>query len=120
MEKIVHSGSRSLSFSKDLIPIILDDLANEFAVLLGLEGQLSRKPSELTPSGQYLFGLCCACMESSCSSLNFEKDFDQDEIEIACPILLLDELMDAEHSDIAKIVGKGLLKLTSKGAYKIA
>lgn len=120
MDRIVQAGSRSLSLSKDKVPGILDDLANEFAILLGLEGQLSKKPSQLTPSGQYLFGLCCACMESSCHSLNLEEILNQDVVNISCPILLLDELMDAEHSDIAKTVGKGLLKLTSKGAIVIA
>ena len=120
LDRIMQAGYKSLSFSKEKVPIILNDLAIEFATLLGLKGQLSKNPSELTPSGQYLFGLCCACMESSCHSLNLEEALNQDVVSICCPILLLDELMDAEHPDIAKTVGKGLLKLTSTGAIVIA
>ena len=61
-------------------------------------------------------------MESSCSSLNSDtiaETHNQKE-RIECPILLLDELMDTEHSDVAKSVGNGLLRLTARGAIVIA
>jgi ABC-type polar amino acid transport system ATPase subunit len=124
LDRIVKTSCKSLSLPKDESMNILQDLAREFAITLGLtKKQLSGNPSQLNPSGQYLFGLSCACMESSCSAVNLNMIEDmqnQKEVEISCPILLLDELMDAEHSDIAKSVGKGLLRLTARGAIVIA
>ena len=71
LERIVRSASISGSLSKDEKSNVMNILAHEFAITLGLtEDQLCGTPSQLTPSGQYLFGLSCACMESSCSSLN--------------------------------------------------
>ena len=56
-------------------------------------------------------------MESSCSSLNSDTiaETHRRKERIEGPILLLDELMDTEHSDLAKAVGNGLLRLTARG-----
>lgn len=95
-------------------------LAKEFATILNLSHkQINGFSSALSPSGQYLFGIACACMESSCASMKHINN-DCTEIEIPHPVLLLDELLDKETSSIANTVGKGIQNLTRKGAIVLA
>jgi hypothetical protein len=92
---------------------ILDRIVRFYARTLSLsDEQLQGSPSQLSPSGQYLFGIACACMESSFVSGLNQKD---DEVMIPGPILLLDELLDRETSKVAGVVGKALQNLAREG-----
>lgn len=95
---------------------IIEGLAQEFASILNLsDAQLNDSPPALSPSGQYLFGIACACMESSCASMQKSVD-GHGENQSSHPVLLLDELLDKESSLVAKTVGKGIQQLTRRGA----
>jgi len=143
--------SPPLDDSDDLkkVKLFLKELIHSFANTFTMsESQLLGKPSQLTPSGQYLFGLICACMESVCSLICTNETVDGSKINhgptylsvtpniqpsfvlgainnayekgINCPILLLDELMDFEHSSIPHQVSKGLQQLVEVGGIAIS
>lgn len=126
---------------------IIDNLARQFATIMGLSNdQILVSPSQLSPSGQYLFGLACACMESTCAaalsqarldcrnynSSHDDKIFNQEQallgdadtpirvVRVPCPILLLDELLDNETSIVARKVGQSLKNLTERGGIVLA
>ena len=93
---------------------ISDGLVKFYARILTLsDDQLKGSPSQLSPSGQYLFGIACACMESS--SVVIDCNQREDEVIITAPILLLDELLDYETSKVAGVVGKALQNLAREG-----
>lgn len=87
------------------------------------EELLDGKPSDLSPSDQYLVTLLFACAESLVPQIVAQAN-DSDQLCVDyiyfCPILLLDELFDFEHSSIAQRVGFGLKKLVTKGGIVIA
>lgn len=91
----------------------LDIISKSFASILGLsDEELQSLPRDLSPSAQYLFGIVCACVESSYDTIQSNDD----TIELQSPILLLDELADFETSIVARKVGHGLSNLADNGA----
>ena len=92
---------------------MFDDLVKFYARILTLsEEQLYNTPSQLSPSGQYLFGIACACIESSNI---MECNEEEDKVLVSAPILLLDELVDSETSKVASVVGNALQNLAKEG-----
>jgi ABC-type cobalamin/Fe3+-siderophores transport system ATPase subunit len=93
-------------------------IAIKFATLLSLsDEEMNGNPSSLSPSAQYLFGIACACVQSTAKTV-YEKD--DGEIELPCPIVLLDEMLDFETSIVATRVGKSLRELSRAGAIIIS
>eukprot|EP00984_Skeletonema_dohrnii_P036761 scaffold38097_cov278-Skeletonema_dohrnii-CCMP3373.AAC.1 len=86
LERIIQMGPDDNTAQSKL-------LANDFVNLLGLDGQCSLLPSELSPSEQYLFSIACGCMASVAPAI---KEQNHDDSGIPYPILLLDELFDTE------------------------
>jgi len=126
---------------------VIQTLARDFASLLTLtREQCDEVPSELSPSGQYLFALACGCIVSvapSVASMLDNNDIhskgnssDKDNHNtndttndilpdlvrsgIHYPILLLDELFDTEHSSIVQTCGEGMLSLIRHGGVVIS
>jgi len=130
MERIIAAApaqSELLNEQKDIIKLV----ACEYSRMVNLSsGEIKGLPSELSPSGQYLFGIAIACMESSFSTLvgRSFKDYTsynnmmvgKAEIQVPCPVLLLDELLDSETSAVASTVGKGLHNLARQGGIVLA
>mmetsp|Transcript_14824 Transcript_14824/g.22449 ORF Transcript_14824/g.22449 Transcript_14824/m.22449 type:complete len:328 (+) Transcript_14824:41-1024(+) len=105
-------------FTDDEMNELKQCVAMKFCEVMGLkEEQYLSTPDDLTPSQQYLFGLVCACMESSFENISMNSD---KVVKIPCPILLLDELLDKETYDVASKVGRALLSLTEMGGVVIA
>ena len=136
-EKKNTSQSKGDERTRNLLRI----LAGDFASLLTLsEEQCRSPPSELSPSGEYLFGIACGCMMSVVPSIaaafrgdaikNYDDtmidngSYDQiimtDDDGMHYPILLLDELFDAEHSSIVEKCGEGMANLIRAGAVVIS
>ncbi|KAL7439661.1 hypothetical protein ACHAXM_007545 [Skeletonema potamos] len=92
-------------------------LARDFVTLLGLDGQSSLLPSELSPSEQYLFSMACGCMKSVAPAI---KKNDNDDTGIPYPILLLDELFDTEVPSTVEKCNKGITNLIKCGAVVIS
>lgn len=117
---VLERIQKAAKIDVEIFTSISQGLAEEFALILNLShGQINGYPSELSPSGQYLFGVACACMESSSASLK-DIDCDSTTIQLPYPVLLLDELLDKETSSVAHTVGKGLQNLSKNGAIVIA
>lgn len=96
-------------------------LANDFVNLLGLDGQCSLLPSQLSPSEQYLFSIACACMVSvTPATTTKEHNVDDDSVGIPYPILLLDELFDTEVPSTVEKCSKGITNLIECGALVIS
>mmetsp|Transcript_289 Transcript_289/g.337 ORF Transcript_289/g.337 Transcript_289/m.337 type:complete len:194 (-) Transcript_289:49-630(-) len=128
IEKIMSSTRASINN----VPILsqfdvtlVERLGREYASILNLsEEELEGVPSDLSPSGQYLFGLVLACMESSASTAQM-SELSQEKgggikVEVSLPVLLLDELLDSETSIVANKVGVGLRNLTLRGGIVLA
>ena len=92
-------------------------LANDFVNLLGLDGQRSLLPSELSPTEQYLFSIACACMVSVTPAI---KEHNDNHSGIPYPILLLDELFDTEVPSTVEKCNKGITNLIESGAVLIS
>jgi len=92
-------------------------LANDFVNLLGLDGQCSLLPSELSPSEQYLFSIACASMASVAPAI---KEHNDNDTGIPYPILLLDELFDTEVPSTVEKCNKGMTNLVECGAVVIS
>ena len=104
--------------SSDLNAGVRRTIAMEFATLLSLsEDEINANPSSLSPSAQYIFGIACACVESSAEAVCVRDDGG---IEFPCPILLLDELIDFETSIVASRIGKSLQELSRAGAVIVS
>ena len=105
LDRICQIGSKNAAaaFKSDSE---LRELSNQFCSILDLEKIMDQKPSTLTPSEQFSFGIACACMQSvaSCSDPKHK------------PILFLDELFDFEHSSVATKVSQSLQRLSNEGA----
>jgi len=112
------------STDKETTNTLLQTLAGDFASLLTLSNeQCCLPPSELSPSGEYLFGIACACIISIAPSIAIQNTNDDDCIAkngIHYPILLFDELFDTEHPSTVEICSKGVLNLISAGAVVIS
>ena len=85
--------------------VIVQQVATDLATTLGLTSQqLQSKPSSLSPSGLFLFGLACGCIRSVMPALDAigaqRPDTDNSSSSLPGPILLLDELFDFEHPDV--------------------
>ena len=131
MERIVEMGLSTLHRcnkewkvetypeSED-IDSIFHTLASDFASLLTLsEEQCNSPPSELSPSGQYLFGIACGSMMSVAPSISTHSDSVACS-GVSCPILFLDELFDAEHPSTVEKCSKGLRNLIRAGAVVLS
>lgn len=130
MEKIIAAApeqSELLDEEKDIIKLV----AREYSRMVNLSSDETKgPPSELSPSGQYLFGIAISCMESSFSALvghsfknctNYSNaTVGKAEIQVPCPVLLLDELLDSETSAVASKVGKGLQNIARQGGIVLA
>jgi ABC-type transporter Mla maintaining outer membrane lipid asymmetry ATPase subunit MlaF len=92
-------------------------LARDFVNLLGLDGQSSLMPSELSPSEQYLFSIACGCMKSVAPAI---KGHNDDGSGIPYPILLLDEMFDTEVPSTVEKCNKGITNLIECGAIVIS
>ncbi|KAL7487694.1 hypothetical protein ACHAW6_013262 [Cyclotella cf. meneghiniana] len=103
---------------------LFQELALEFAKLLQLtEEQYSCIPSNLSPSGQFLFGMACACMVSvapSVAALDLNDSTNKHSILIPSPILLFDELFDSEHSSTVDKCKPGIMNLIDRGGVVIS
>lgn len=109
-----------MNSSPSEIKSLKENIVYEVATNLGFtKDQLnSCTPSDLTPSQQYLFGLACSCVESSFTS-KLHIDKENSVIEIPCPVLLLDELLDKETSGVASKVGNALLTIAKQGGVVV-
>lgn len=81
---------------------LLQRVAVDFATTLGLTlEQQQSKPSSLSPSGLFLFGLACGCLCSVMPAFDAQlSKVDSSYYSLPGPILLLDELFDFEHTDV--------------------
>ena len=115
LEQIIHS----CSLTTPPPPWLVENLAQHFASTLGLTStQLDDPPCNLSPSGQYMFGLACACMKSiqPCMVPTLSSSLN---LLIPYPIVFLDELFDFEHSDIPLKMAPGLVQLCKDGAIVV-
>mmetsp|Transcript_1159 Transcript_1159/g.1895 ORF Transcript_1159/g.1895 Transcript_1159/m.1895 type:complete len:350 (+) Transcript_1159:61-1110(+) len=109
---------------------VIQTLARDFVGILGLsEQQCTSLPSDLSPSGQYLFGIACACMvsvspaiDNATSLLRHTCSNDNILDTMACPypILLLDELFDAEAPSTVEKCSRGMLNLIKHGGVIVS
>jgi hypothetical protein len=104
---------------------LLTILAQDFVSLLTLSNvQCHSLPSELSPSGQYLFGTACGCMMSMAPFISVQSTKSNREKTakngLHYPILLFDELFDTEHPSTVENCSRGLLNLIKAGAVIIS
>jgi ABC-type multidrug transport system ATPase subunit len=94
----------------------VEQVALHLATTLGLTSdQLRSKPSSLSPSGQFLFGLACGCLCSVMpATVGSQTAPDIAKCSLPGPILLLDELFDMEHPDVAAKCCPGIDSLIQK------
>ena len=116
--KIDNGGELKEEETKEII----QSLAEDFASLLTLtQEQCSSPPSELTPSGQYLFGIASACVTSVAPSIVIQQNTEATPLNsIHYPIILLDELFDTEHSSTVEKCNEGILNLIREGGVVIS
>jgi ABC-type lipoprotein export system ATPase subunit len=89
---------------------LADGIIRRFASLLELN--LDKKPSELSPSETYCYGIARASIESSLSAVQSTM-MDNDVCLLPAPVLLLDEWMDKETSQVVHRVEEGLMRLVA-------
>ncbi|KAL7537256.1 hypothetical protein ACHAXR_007699 [Thalassiosira sp. AJA248-18] len=103
---------------------LLQNLAHDLTSLLTIsKEQCASPPSELSPSGEYLFGIACSCMMSIAPSIAIQGNEYNDCISqngFHYPILLFDELFDTEHPSTVEKCNRGILNLISAGAVVIS
>ena len=97
----------------------VEQVALHLATTLGLTlDQLQSKASNLSPSGQFLLGLACGCLCSVMPALSATVDSQTipgiAERSLPGPVLLLDELTDFEHPDVAARCCPGIDSLIQK------
>ena len=131
MERIVEMGLSTIhrcnkEWSVEIDPAseetrtAVHTLARDFASLLTLsEEQCNSPPSELSPSGQYLFGIACGSIMSVAPWIAIHSDSIA-SIGVSYPILFLDELFDAEHPSTVERCSKGLRNLIRAGAVVLS
>jgi hypothetical protein len=106
---------------------LIQKLAVGFAQLLTItEEQQSCRPTDLSPSNQFLFGIACGCMVSIAPALAAVMDNDVDGsttdqgVSIPYPIILFDELFDREASSTVGKCKSGILNLIQHGGVVIS
>lgn len=116
--KIDNGGESKEEETKEII----QSLAEDFALILTLsKEQCSSPPSELTPSGQYLFGIAAACITSVAPSIVIQQNTEAAPLNsIHYPIILLDELFDTEHSSTVEKCSEGIMNLIQAGGVVIS
>ena len=103
-----------------LLLLLLRTLAEDVSSLLTLtDEQLRSSPSGLRPSGQYLLGLACACMASAAPCVARDPEGARAR-GVRYPVILMDELFDAEHPSIAENCGAGILNVVRAGGVVIS
>jgi hypothetical protein len=118
--RIMGAPRDGATAGNDPMPQLLRTLAEDVASLLTLtEGQLRSAPSELRPSGQYLLGVACACMASVAPCVAHDPDGARAH-GVRYPVILMDELFDAEHPSIAENCGAGILNVVRAGGVVIS
>lgn len=99
-------------------------LAADVASLLTLtQEQCNSVPTDLSPSGEYLFGIACSCMMSIAPSIAVPSASLHDEVArdgVHYPILLFDELFDTEHPSTVDKCRRGILNLIDAGAVVVS
>ncbi|KAL7552547.1 hypothetical protein ACHAWF_015784 [Thalassiosira exigua] len=132
MERIVQTGLVTLQrcnkqgrlLEEESARDVLRCIAHDFASLLTLsKEQCNSIPSELSPSGEFLFCIACGCMMSVAPSIATQDAYRFDilvENGMYYPILFLDELFDAEHPNTVEKCGRGLLNLIRSGAVVVS
>ena len=119
--------------------LLIQRLAQDFVTILELsKEQCHSPPSCLSPSGQYSFGIACGCMisvapaaaylqmssDNSCNIPHYSHDslsaYLYHNLPIPYPIILLDELFDAEHPSTVEKLNRGILNLIGHGAVVIS
>ena len=116
---VPEKGTKHSEHSHPPDPILIEYVANDFAHILGLtREQLKSRPSSLSPSEQFLFGIVCGCISSVYpllpSTLNGALQHG-----IRYPILCLDELFDFEHPDIPRRCSEGIDRLVALGSVVV-
>ena len=104
---------------------LIQQLAIHFANMLTIsEEQQSCRPGDLSPSNQFLFGIACCCMVSIAPAVSTAFDIGNDvaeqSISIPCPIILFDELFDAEASSTVDKCRLGILNLIREGGIVVS
>ena len=110
LERVIQLGS-------DEKVAELKILASDIVKLLELDALSGLKPSELSPSEQYLFSIACACMASVAPAIAEQND---ECCGVPYPILLLDELFDTEVPSTVDKCSKGIKNLIDSGGVVIS
>ncbi|KAL3826863.1 hypothetical protein ACHAXA_005705 [Cyclostephanos tholiformis] len=114
-----EDGDRTTAGGDSTLPL-LQTLADDVTLLLTLTSeQLHSSPSELRPSSQYLVGIACACMTSMAPCVAEDPNGARRD-GVRYPIILLDELFDAEHPSIVENCSTGILNLIRAGGVVIS
>lgn len=91
---------------------VLQALVQETCRVVGLlDREQQLKPSQLSPSEVFRYGLARACIQSVALTIENKTLEEVFQEGVACPILLLDEWMDFETSSTVHRVEESLLKL---------
>jgi len=116
--KIDNGGESKEEETKEIV----QKLSEDFASILTLSHeQCFSPPSELTPSGQYLFGIASACITSVAPSIVIQQNTEATPLNsIHYPVILFDELFDTEHSSIVEKCSKGITNLNRAGGVMIS
>jgi ABC-type sugar transport system ATPase subunit len=99
---------------------LLQRVALEFAELLTISKEQQFKPSELSPSKQFLFAMACGCMVSIAPSIAALGDNAATKVSVQYPILLFDELFDTETSGTLDKCKSGICNLIEKGGVVVS
>ena len=100
------------------------DLARDFSAVLGLiDLEMSSRPVDLSPRGQFLLALACGCVECAFPPLLEEGALAKVAVPLDCassdsvhyPILFLDEMLDFEHPSVTRRCALGLERLVGEG-----
>jgi ABC-type dipeptide/oligopeptide/nickel transport system ATPase subunit len=128
-----QSSSSSLkSFLKSLLNALTAELCSCLQLTTTTSAWMDQTPLQLSSSQSYRLALVTACLESSMANLSVSVDADADidvdtlfptsldaddktterrTVSLPAPILLLDEWMDTETTEIVQTVQRGLEQL---------
>lgn len=103
---------------------LIKQLSHDLAQLLNMaEEQCASRPTDLSPSSQFLFGIACGCMVSTApaiATLNISDLTSQERFTIPSPILFFDELFDMETSSTLNKCSLGILNLIKQGSIVLS
>ncbi len=112
-----HDGATA---GNDPTPQLLRTPAQDVTSLLALtKGQLRSTLSELRSTGQYLLGVACACMARVAPCVAHDPDGARAH-GVRYPVILMDELFDAEYPSIAENCGAGIMSVVRAGGVVIS